>query len=74
MPSAIVRVILDGAEEALPLDFNQLMGEDQRITSGKLALALAKAPSKISGLLRLQRQSRAAAKRLAEVLSQILRR
>jgi len=71
IPFAIVRVILDTARENLPLDFNRLQTAEQKISYGKLAVALAKSPGKIGALLRLQRQAQAAAVKLAEVLSRI---
>ena len=73
VPCAIVRVVLDTAGEDLPLDFNALMGAHQKMNYGKLAIAVVKAPSKIGALLRLQKQSRAAAEKLAEVLGGVLR-
>lgn len=72
LPSATVRVISDTAEEDLPLDFNLLTTADQRMDYAKLALALVKSPGKVAALLRLQRQTRHAAERLAETLVRIL--
>ena len=66
---ATVRVILDPADEDLPLDFNRLLTPDQRMNYGRLAVVLAKAPGKIAGLRRLQRQSKIAAQTLARTLA-----
>jgi hypothetical protein len=72
IPSATVRVVLDAAEDNLALDFNQLMTDDMRLDTGKLALALMRSPSRITALLRLQKQSRSAAESLAQTISRIL--
>jgi nucleoside phosphorylase len=68
VPSVTVRVILDTANEDLPLDFNRLMNARQQMSYGKLAMALMKSPGKIPALLRLQTQTRAAAQILSDVL------
>jgi adenosylhomocysteine nucleosidase len=72
IPCATVRVILDTADEDLPLDFNQLMTADQKMSYGRLALALAKSPGKVRALLRLQKAAGAAAEKLAQVLAGLL--
>ena len=72
IPCATIRVILDTASEDLPLDFNFLMTADQQMDYRKLAFSLAKSPSKIAALLRLQKQSKEAAKRLADVLLKLI--
>jgi len=72
IPSATVRVILDPAEDDLPLDFNQILTESQRIDIRKLAFALLKSPGKISALLRLRKQGELAAKELARVLVAVI--
>lgn len=72
IPCATVRVILDTAQENLPLDFNRLLNEHQQLDPVKLSAALAAAPGKIPALLRLRRQAQAAAKRLAQALAGLL--
>ena len=69
---ATVRVISDTAHEDLPLDFNRLSNPDLSLNYGKLALAVARSPGKIPALLRLQKNSSFAAKRLAEVLEKVV--
>jgi len=68
----IVRVISDTAEEDLPLDFNQLMTPSHDMDFRKLAKSILKSPRSIGGLLRLQRECKAAARRLAAVLEAVL--
>jgi nucleoside phosphorylase len=70
IPSATIRVISDTAQEDLPLDFNQLLRPDGRLLYAKLFLGLLRNPGSLPGFLRLQRQTRAAARRLASVLQQ----
>lgn len=72
IPCVTVRVVLDTAEEDLPLDFNQLLTADDRMDFRKLALALLKQPGKIPALLRLGKQTGLAAKQLGEVLARAL--
>ena len=73
IPCVTVRVISDAANEDLPLDFNQLSKPDQSLDYGKLTWAIARSPGKIGALLKLQKQTRFAAKRLAHVLEKLIR-
>lgn len=72
LPCATVRVISDTADEDLPLDFNQVAKSDLSLDYRKLALAIAKSPGTIPALLRLQRNCRFAAQRLADTLVQVI--
>jgi adenosylhomocysteine nucleosidase len=72
IPCATIRVILDTASEDLPLDFNFLMTADQQMDYRKLVFSIAKSPSKIAALLRLQKQSKEAASKLADVLLKLI--
>ncbi len=72
IPSATVRVISDAADEDLPLDFNRLMNAEYTLSHGRLAWAVLCAPGKIGGLLKLQRQTKAAAERLAVALLRVI--
>lgn len=72
VPSVTIRVILDTAEEDLPLDFNTLLSPEEAVDTARLAWALAKSPGKIPALIRLGRQAKEGAQRLAEVLVRFL--
>lgn len=72
IPCATVRAISDATHEDMPLDFNQLSNPDQSLNCGKLAWAIAKSPGRIPALLRLQRNCRFAAERLADVLKRVI--
>ncbi|MGH7971914.1 MAG: hypothetical protein ACREIC_24635 [Limisphaerales bacterium] len=72
IPSLTVRVILDTANEDLPLDFNRLLNSRDELEVGKVVRELVRAPGRLPALLRLQRQSARAAKRLAHVLEAAL--
>ena len=72
IPSATIRVILDQAGEDLPLDFNALMTPDMKLDGGKLAFTILKSPGKIGSLLRLQRQTKLAATKLADILASVV--
>ena len=50
------------------------MDANQNLSYGKLALASLKSPGKISALLKLQKQTRLAAEKLAEVLVRVCQR
>ena len=67
-----VRVISDTAHEALPLDFNALAKADKSLDFGKLAWAITKSPGKIGALMQLQKKTKFAAERLADVLAKLI--
>ena len=72
IPAAVVRVVSDGAGEALPLDFNRLMTPDMELDPLRLAVSLLGSPGRIPDLLWFQRQVNRAAARLAPVLAGML--
>jgi adenosylhomocysteine nucleosidase len=72
IPSATIRTISDRAYDDLPLDFNELMTENDTLSFSKLTLALMKSPGKIPQLMQLQKHTRFAAQELAQVLEKLL--
>jgi adenosylhomocysteine nucleosidase len=73
IPCVTVRVISDTADQDLPLDFNKFLKEDKSLDMSKLMVAVAKAPWKMGALMELQKHTKLAAQRLADVLMQIIR-
>jgi adenosylhomocysteine nucleosidase len=68
----IVRVISDGPDEDLPLDFNDLLTRQLSLNYLKLAWTLARAPGRVAALLRFQQRIRSAAEHLGSVLEALL--
>ena len=64
-----VKVVSDIAADDLPLDFNQYRDREGRFSRGRIALAALARPRAIPGLLRLDRNCRAAAEILGEFLA-----
>ena len=73
VPSATIRVILDTADENLPLDFNALMTSHDKINYPKLIATLLGRPHKLFSLWRFQSNSILARKELDRVLQGLLR-
>ncbi len=72
IPAATIRVVSDAANEPLPVDFNQLLTPDLKLSFPRLAAHLLSHPSAIPGLLRLRRHTLEAARRLATALAAAL--
>jgi nucleoside phosphorylase len=68
IPGIAIRAVGDSADEDLPLDFNQAVTPEGRISRGRIFTALLKRPMALPGLLRFARQSRDAAIALADYL------
>lgn len=73
IPSATIRVISDAAHEDLPLDFNRLLTRRFAISYPKLAWTLVRSPNRIPDLVRFQRTTREAARKLGVVLGALIR-
>jgi len=71
--SATIRVILDTAQENLPLDFNALMTSFDRINYLKLVWTILCKPHKVFPLWKFQHNAFVAAKNLDQVVRGILR-
>ena len=72
IPFLTLRVISDAANETLPLDFNQLMTTQMRISLVKLAWQVTKKPQLVPQLIRFNQGIRYAAKQLATSLSALI--
>ncbi len=74
IPWAAVRAVSDTSEEGLPLDFNRLRGANGDLPVSRVALAAVTHPWSIPGLIRLGKNSSAAADALAIFLAGWIRR
>jgi adenosylhomocysteine nucleosidase len=72
IPCTVVRIVSDGANENLPMDFNKLTTADMRMNFPKLLWELVKKPSLIPKLLRLQKQMDGCARELDRFLAERL--
>ncbi len=72
IPSATIRVISDAVGEDLPIDFNEVMTPDNRLSMAKLLGKLLREPKKIPQLMEFQGKTVFAARRLDELLEKLL--
>ena len=68
IPGVAIRAISDGADQDLPMDFSGVLDDEGRVQASKVVRSLARAPHKLPALLRLGRNTRLAATKLAEFL------
>jgi nucleoside phosphorylase len=72
VPWTVLRVISDGADEALPPLLNRARDEGGHVRRGAVALRLLGNPRALPQLLKLRTRVRAAAERLAEAVERVL--
>lgn len=72
VPWLAIRVITDGVEDAMPLDFNRLTDADGNIDRARVVGATLAHPWKIPALIRLGRRSAQAGRNLARFLETFL--
>jgi nucleoside phosphorylase len=72
VPFAAIRAISDGFDEDLPLDFARCAGRDGQIRLAAVMAELLRQPYALPRLVRLGRNSRIAAERLAAFLADVL--
>jgi adenosylhomocysteine nucleosidase len=73
IPSATIRVILDTAQEDLPLDFNALMTSHDKVNYLKLIWSLLIKPHKLLPLYHFHNRANTAAEQLDKVVRELLR-
>jgi adenosylhomocysteine nucleosidase len=72
IPAVAIRAISDAADENLPLDFNAALTPDGRLSIARVVGQLALRPRALSGVIRLGRQSKQAARSLCEFLDRYI--
>jgi adenosylhomocysteine nucleosidase len=72
IPAIAIRAISDAADEDLPMNFAELLDEAGNVSRAKAAGALARAPQRLAAVMRLARQSKAAAANLASFLDRYI--
>lgn len=68
VPAVAIRAISDAADQDLPMEFSGALDDQGKVKASKVARSLARAPHKLPALLRLGRDTRVAATKLAEFL------
>ena len=72
-PVTVIRAISDAANEDLPLDFTKILSNTGQVRVARLLKELVLRPTRIPHLIRFAKQSREAAKSLANFLDVFLR-
>jgi adenosylhomocysteine nucleosidase len=72
IPVIAIRAISDDADEDLPMDFGNILDESGNVKKAKVARLLARSPQKLPALVRLGKNSRAAAEKLAEFMERFV--
>jgi adenosylhomocysteine nucleosidase len=72
IPVIAIRAISDEADEDLPMDFGDVLDERGNVDKAKMARAIARSPHKVPALVRLGKNSRAAAGQLAEFMERFV--
>ncbi|HKD64170.1 MAG TPA: hypothetical protein VKB40_09055 [Candidatus Acidoferrales bacterium] len=74
VPAVAVRAISDASGEALPIDMNQVFGDEGHLSIPRVVKQVAMHPKAIPDLVRLGQQSKKASEALAEFLDRYITR